>query len=89
MFVYSSFLHTFILANFWKRQEDTNLGLVGRVRKNLSNEKGGYEITIDNRSDGGKVVDIVPMGLELLVSEGELIKVSHLLMNNPNVGAFG
>ncbi|CAF1132712.1 unnamed protein product [Didymodactylos carnosus] len=61
----------------------------GRVSKILRKEKGGYEITIDNTSDGGQVVDIVPPGPELLVSEGELIKVDQPLTNNPNVGGFG
>jgi apocytochrome f len=61
----------------------------GRVSKILRKEKGGYEITIDNTSDGGQVVDIVPPGPELLISEGELIKVDQPLTNNPNVGGFG
>jgi apocytochrome f len=39
-----------------------------RVSKILRKEKGGYEITIDNTSDNGQVVDIVPMGSELLIS---------------------
>jgi apocytochrome f len=61
----------------------------GRVSKILRKEKGGYEITIDNTSDDGQVVDIVPPGPKLLISEGELIKVDQPLMNNPNVGGFG
>jgi len=61
----------------------------GRVSKILRKEKGGYEITIDNTSDGGQVVDIVPPGPELLISEGELIKVDQPLTNNPNLGGFG
>ena len=61
----------------------------GRVSKILRKEKGGYEIPIDNTSDGGQVVDIVPPGPELLISEGELIKVDQPLTNNPNVGGFG
>jgi apocytochrome f len=61
----------------------------GRVSKILRKEKGGYEITIDNTSHGGQVVDIVPLGPELLISEGELIKVDQPLTNNPNVGGFG
>jgi len=36
-----------------------------------------------------KVIDIVPPGLELIISEGESIKVDQPLTNNPNVGGFG
>ena len=36
--------------------------------------------------DGHQVVDIIPLGLELPVSEGESIKLDHLLMRNPNMG---
>lgn len=61
----------------------------GRVSKILRKEKGGYEITIDNTSNGGQVVDIVPPGPELLISEGEFIKVDQPLTNNPNLGGFG
>nr|YP_008965124.1 cytochrome f [Nageia nagi]BAK86655.1 cytochrome f [Nageia nagi]BAO19808.1 cytochrome f [Nageia nagi]BCK60663.1 cytochrome f [Nageia nagi] len=66
-----------------------NASATGRVSKILRKEKGGYEITIDNQLDGRQVVDIVPPGPELLVSEGELIKVDQPLTNNPNVGGFG
>nr|YP_009057673.1 cytochrome f [Retrophyllum piresii]AIC07412.1 cytochrome f [Retrophyllum piresii] len=66
-----------------------NASATGRVGKILRKEKGGYEITIDNQLDGRQVVDIVPPGPELLVSEGELIKVDQPLTNNPNVGGFG
>nr|AER45630.1 petA [Agathis australis] len=66
-----------------------NASATGRVSKILRKGKGGYEITIDNSSDGRQVVDIVPPGPELLVSEGEFIKVDQPLTNNPNVGGFG
>nr|YP_009113839.1 cytochrome f [Stangeria eriopus]AFR45487.1 cytochrome f [Stangeria eriopus]BAR93391.1 cytochrome f [Stangeria eriopus] len=66
-----------------------NASATGRVSKILRKEKGGYEITIDNASDGRQVVDIVPSGPELLISEGEFIKVDQPLTNNPNVGGFG
>ncbi|TVU46369.1 hypothetical protein EJB05_05898, partial [Eragrostis curvula] len=37
----------------------------------LRKENGGYEISIVDASDGRQVIDIIPPGLELLVSEGE------------------
>ncbi|CAN6476535.1 unnamed protein product [Victoria cruziana] len=54
-----------------------------------NNTKGGYEITISNASNGYETVDIIPPGLELLVSEGEYIKIDQPLTSNPNVGGFG
>ncbi|KAJ9536085.1 hypothetical protein OSB04_un000741 [Centaurea solstitialis] len=61
----------------------------GIVSKILRKEKGGYEITIADASDGRQVVDIIPPGPELLVSEGESIKFDQPLTSNPNVGGFG
>ena len=40
-------------------------------------------------SDGHQVVDIIPQGSELLVSNGESIKLDQPLTSNPNVGGFG
>nr|AKF00370.1 cytochrome f [Reinhardtia gracilis] len=64
----------------------TSAGIVSRI---VRKEKGGYEITIVDASDGHQVVDIVPPGPELLVSEGESIKLDQPLTSNPNVGGFG
>nr|QYB22418.1 cytochrome f [Saxegothaea conspicua]BBF91268.1 cytochrome f [Saxegothaea conspicua] len=66
-----------------------NASATGKVSRISRKEKGGYEITIDNPLDGRQVVDFVPPGPELLVSEGEFIKVDQPLTNNPNVGGFG
>nr|AND49558.1 apocytochrome f of cytochrome b6/f complex [Sphagnum cuspidatum] len=66
-----------------------NASATGKVSKIIRKEKGGYEITIDNASDGRQVIDIVPPGPELIISEGESIKVDQPLTNNPNVGGFG
>ncbi|MBO0186013.1 hypothetical protein J0683_24360, partial [Vibrio parahaemolyticus] len=61
----------------------------GIISKILRKEKGGYEITIVDASNGREVIDIIPRGLELLVSEGESIKLDQPLTSNPNVGGFG
>lgn len=50
-------------------------------------EAGGYEVTIDTGED--RVVDTIPAGPELVVSEGEAIAAGDALTNNPNVGGFG
>ncbi|KAH7277779.1 hypothetical protein KP509_05G050300, partial [Ceratopteris richardii] len=63
--------------------------VTGQVKKVVRKEKGGYEITIDNSSENREVIDIVPPGPELIVSEGESVKADQPLTNNPNVGGFG
>ncbi|KAL8213921.1 hypothetical protein R6Q57_003370 [Mikania cordata] len=65
-----------------------NAAASGIVSKILRKEKRGYKITIADASDGRQVVDINPSGPELLVSEGESIKLDQPLTSNPNVGGF-
>jgi apocytochrome f len=50
-------------------------------------EAGGYEVTITNGEES--VVDAIPPGPELIVSEGQEIAAGDALTNNPNVGGFG
>ncbi|KAK2349606.1 cytochrome f [Trifolium repens] len=66
-----------------------NATATGIVNKIIRKEKGGYEITIVAPSDGREVIDVIPPGPELLVSEGESIKLDQPLTSNPNVGGFG
>ncbi|KAK9082302.1 hypothetical protein Syun_031760 [Stephania yunnanensis] len=65
----------------------TAAGVVSKIVR--KERKGGSEITIKEASDGHQVVDLVPPGPELLVSEGESIKLDQPLTSNPNVGGFG
>nr|YP_010578370.1 cytochrome f [Swertia przewalskii]UZP15940.1 cytochrome f [Swertia przewalskii] len=65
-----------------------NATTAGIVSKIIRKEKGGYEINITN-ADGRQVVNIIPPGPELLVSEGESVKLDQPLTSNPNVGGFG
>lgn len=51
-------------------------------------EAGGYQVTIQTE-DGQTVVDPVPAGPNLVVSEGQAIKEGEALTDNPNVGGFG
>ena len=46
------------------------------------------EVTIQTES-GEQVVDKIPLGPELLVSEGQAVEAGEALTNNPNVGGFG
>ncbi|KAL9419567.1 hypothetical protein AB3S75_037350 [Citrus x aurantiifolia] len=66
-----------------------NATATGIVSKITRKEKGGYEITITDASNGREVVDIIPPGPELHVSEGQSIKLDQPLTSNPNVGGFG
>ena len=50
-------------------------------------EAGGYEVTINTGED--TVVDTIPAGPELIVSQGEEIAAGDALTNDPNVGGFG
>nr|YP_010144857.1 cytochrome f [Pterygocalyx volubilis]QQL92177.1 cytochrome f [Pterygocalyx volubilis] len=65
-----------------------NTTTAGIVSKIIRKEKGGYEINITT-ADGRQVVNIIPPGPELLVSEGESVKLDQPLTSNPNVGGFG
>ncbi|KAL8189153.1 hypothetical protein R6Q57_028719 [Mikania cordata] len=56
-----------------------NVTASGIVSKILRKEKGEYEITIADASDRRQVVDIIPPGPELLVSEGKSIKLDQPL----------
>ena len=58
-----------------------NATATGIVSKIIRKEKGGYEITITDALDGHQVVDIIPPGPELLVSEGESIKLDRSIWN--------
>ena len=64
----------------------TSTGIVSKI---VRKEKGGYEITVVDALDGHPSVDVIPPGPELLVSEGESIKLDQPLTSNPNVGGFG
>jgi apocytochrome f len=59
------------------------------IAKKYYVKKRGYKISIADVSDGRQVIDIIPPGPELLVSEGESIKLDQPLTSNPNVGGFG
>ncbi len=50
-------------------------------------EAGGYEVTIDTGED--TVVDTIPVGPQLTVSQGQEIAAGDALTMNPNVGGFG
>jgi apocytochrome f len=65
-----------------------NASVAGNITKIAALEEGGYEITIQP-AEGDAVVDTVPAGPELIVTEGEDVTANQAFTNNPNVGGFG
>nr|YP_003795593.1 cytochrome f [Pteridium aquilinum subsp. aquilinum]ADK47575.1 cytochrome f [Pteridium aquilinum subsp. aquilinum] len=64
--------------------------VTGKIKKISRKEgKGGYDIIIEESSEGREATDTIPPGPELIVSEGESVKADQPLTNNPNVGGFG
>lgn len=59
---------------------------IAKVEDEDGNSK--YEVTI-NTEAGETVVDAIPAGPDLIVSEGQAVKAGEALTNNPNVGGFG
>jgi apocytochrome f len=60
----------------------------GQITAITALEYGGYQVTIQ-KADGETVVDEIPAGPELIVSEGQTVATGESLTNNPNVGGFG
>ena len=61
--------------------------VTGTIAAIEQSEAGGYEVTIDTDED--TVVDTIPAGPQLTVSEGQEIAAGDALTMNPNVGGFG
>ena len=59
----------------------------GTVTQISEQEVGGYEVTID--TGDSTVVETIPAGPDLMVSEGQQVAAGDALTNDPNVGGFG
>lgn len=62
--------------------------VAGRVTAIAKSDDGGYQVTVQPQ-DGAAVVETIPVGPELAVSEGQDIAAGAALTTNPNVGGFG
>ncbi|XDE60532.1 cytochrome f [Arthrospira platensis BEA 1257B] len=60
----------------------------GTITQITQEEYVGYQVTITT-AEGDSVVETVPPGPELIVSEGQPVAAGDSLTNNPNVGGFG
>jgi apocytochrome f len=65
-----------------------NASAEGTIAQVAKLEEGGYEVTIE-KADGSTVMDAIPAGPDLMVSEGQAVKSGEALTMNPNVGGFG
>ncbi|MGB3494883.1 MAG: apocytochrome f [Elainellaceae cyanobacterium] len=63
----------------------SSAGMVSSIEKA---DDGSYSITIAT-ADGKSVVDTVPPGPELMVSEGDEVAAGTAMTANPNMGGFG
>jgi apocytochrome f len=60
----------------------------GEIKEIKVSEKGDFNISILNTS-GKTISQIIPAGLNLIVKEGQTVKIDQALNNDPNVGGFG
>jgi apocytochrome f len=61
--------------------------VAGTIAAINEQEAGGYEVTINTGED--TVVDTIPAGPQLIVSQGQQVAAGDALTENPNVGGFG
>nr|WGT92344.1 PetA [Desmotetra delicata] len=54
----------------------------------ITAQKKGFLITIE-KANGESVVEKIPAGPEIIVSEGQTVQADQPLTTNPNVGGFG
>lgn len=65
-----------------------NAPVAGKITSITKNKKGASTVTITT-IDSREVVEVIPAGPTLLISEGDNVKADQPLTNNPNVGGFG
>ncbi len=63
-------------------------GTISKIAKEEDENGVKYQVSIQSES-GETVVDTIPAGPELIVSEGQAVNSGDSLTNNPNVGGFG
>ncbi len=64
-------------------------GTISKIAKD-EDADGNVKYTVNIKTESGEVVaDTIPLGPELIVSEGQAVNAGDALTNNPNVGGFG
>ncbi|MGB3513779.1 MAG: apocytochrome f [Microcoleaceae cyanobacterium] len=65
-----------------------NASVSGTITDITFEEYVGNQISIET-ADGETIVDTVPPGPELLVTQGDTVEAGQVITNDPNVGGFG
>jgi len=65
-----------------------NASKAGVISQITKLDEGGYDVTIQT-SEGATVVDTIPPGPELVISQGQEVAAGEALTTDPNVGGFG
>ncbi|MEQ9553425.1 MAG: apocytochrome f [Coleofasciculus sp. G3-WIS-01] len=65
-----------------------NASKAGVISQITKLDEGGYEVTIQT-PEAGTVVDTIPPGPELVISQGQEVAAGEALTTDPNVGGFG
>lgn len=65
-----------------------NASKAGVISQITKLDEGGYDVTIQT-SEGATIVDTIPLGSELVVSQGQEVTAGEALTTDPNVGGFG
>lgn len=60
----------------------------GQITEITTSEKGDFSIAIINGA-GIKTAQTIPAGLNLIVNQGDAVKIDQPLNSDPNVGGFG
>ncbi|MEA5504623.1 apocytochrome f [Halotia wernerae UHCC 0503] len=64
-------------------------GTISKIAKEEDGD-GNVKYIVNIKTESGEVIsDTIPLGPELIVSEGQAINAGDALTNNPNVGGFG
>ncbi len=65
-----------------------NASATGQIAAIAKTEEGGFTVTI-KAADSKTINEVIPPGPDLLVAEGQEVKLGDALTSNPNVGGFG
>lgn len=65
-----------------------NASKAGVISQITKLDEGGYEVTIQT-PEAGTVVDTIPPGPALVISQGQEVAAGEALTTDPNVGGFG
>ena len=73
-----------------KKQTTINIlsSVSGKVTNIEVNEKTGTKVSVQDTS-GNNIEQVVPAGLDLLISKNDIVRVDQPLTIDPNVGGFG